>query len=67
MRSKFPRVVIQLDEDSLELSDECREDLSKVINLTTAKAFKDKYGRIEDCSYSVTSNVQYRPLFCNSG
>ncbi|KAE8130884.1 hypothetical protein BDV38DRAFT_289224 [Aspergillus pseudotamarii] len=40
----FPRVLLQLDEDSLELTDECRDDARRVETKDDVQAFKDKYG-----------------------
>ncbi|KAE8324704.1 hypothetical protein BDV39DRAFT_207618 [Aspergillus sergii] len=40
----FPRVVLQLDEESLQLSDECAEALKHVKDKASLQAFKDKYG-----------------------
>ncbi|KAE8312361.1 hypothetical protein BDV41DRAFT_577777 [Aspergillus transmontanensis] len=40
----FPRVVVQLDEESLQLSDECAEALKHVKDKASLQAFKDKYG-----------------------
>ncbi|OQE38085.1 hypothetical protein PENCOP_c009G01622 [Penicillium coprophilum] len=40
----FPRVVLQLDEESLELSDECAEALKHVKDQASIQAFKAKYG-----------------------
>ena len=34
-----------LDEDSLELTKECEQDLKKVVNAETVEWFKAKYGR----------------------
>lgn len=42
---QFPRVVLMLDEDSLELTRECEQDLKKVVDADTVKWFKAKYGR----------------------
>lgn len=41
---EFPRVVVQLDEDSLELSEECAADLKHVKDSASLEAFKTKYG-----------------------
>ncbi|OJJ78671.1 uncharacterized protein ASPGLDRAFT_86382 [Aspergillus glaucus CBS 516.65] len=40
----FPRVVVQLDEDSLELSEECAADLKHVKDKASVEAFRTKYG-----------------------
>ncbi|OJJ42264.1 hypothetical protein ASPZODRAFT_105543 [Penicilliopsis zonata CBS 506.65] len=41
----FPRVVVDFDEDSLELSEECKFDLMAVDSVAAIDRFKDKYGR----------------------
>ncbi|KAB8226678.1 hypothetical protein BDV33DRAFT_197668 [Aspergillus novoparasiticus] len=40
----FPRVVLHLDEYSLELSDECSQDLIRVKDVNSLIAFHHKYG-----------------------
>lgn len=42
--NQFPRVVLQLDEDSLQLSDECTEALKYITDKASIEAFKSKYG-----------------------
>lgn len=41
---QFPRVVVMLDEDSLELATDCKEDLKRVVDAHTVEWFKAKYG-----------------------
>ncbi|KAE8151727.1 hypothetical protein BDV25DRAFT_138549 [Aspergillus avenaceus] len=41
----FPRVVIEFDRHSLDLSDECKEDISAITSAEGIKSFKAKYGR----------------------
>ncbi|KAJ5569068.1 hypothetical protein N7450_011554 [Penicillium hetheringtonii] len=43
---KFPRVSVYLDPGSLEVTDECREDVGKVVNQKTLIEFSNKYGDI---------------------
>ncbi|KAJ5400086.1 hypothetical protein N7465_010575 [Penicillium sp. CMV-2018d] len=40
----FPRVVLQLDEESLQPSDECAEALKHIKDKASVQAFKAKYG-----------------------
>ncbi|KAF7158661.1 hypothetical protein CNMCM6106_005451 [Aspergillus hiratsukae] len=40
----FPRVVLQLDADSLDLSDECKEDLKTISTKEGVQFFRRKYG-----------------------
>ncbi|OJJ29789.1 hypothetical protein ASPWEDRAFT_55355 [Aspergillus wentii DTO 134E9] len=40
----FPRVVLELDGESVELSDECQKDLAVVTTQADVKSFKKKYG-----------------------
>jgi len=44
-------VVVQLDEDSLELSEECAADLKHVKDKASVEAFKTKYGRSQEATY----------------
>ncbi|GLA02961.1 hypothetical protein AnigIFM60653_002532 [Aspergillus niger] len=41
----FPRVVIDLDHHSLDLTEECKADLLSVDSAASIASFKDKYGR----------------------
>ncbi|RAK71122.1 uncharacterized protein BO72DRAFT_442716 [Aspergillus fijiensis CBS 313.89] len=41
----FPRVVLELDASSLELSEECKFDLAAVSTAADVDSFKNKYGR----------------------
>ncbi|KAI2905111.1 hypothetical protein CBS11852_1346 [Aspergillus niger] len=41
----FPRVVIDLDHHSLDLTEECKADLLSVDSAASISSFKDKYGR----------------------
>ncbi|PWY87080.1 hypothetical protein BO94DRAFT_624296 [Aspergillus sclerotioniger CBS 115572] len=41
----FPRVVIDLDHHSLDLTEECKADLLSVKSSADISSFKDKYGR----------------------
>ncbi|OGM48861.1 hypothetical protein ABOM_002985 [Aspergillus bombycis] len=40
----FPRVVLQLDDESLELTEECAKDLACVTDMASLTAFKARYG-----------------------
>ncbi|KAF7176473.1 hypothetical protein CNMCM7691_002791 [Aspergillus felis] len=40
----FPRVVLELDGDSLDLSDECKEDLKSISTAEAVQFFRRKYG-----------------------
>ena len=42
---KFPRVVVELDYDDLELTDECKKDASKVTDKISKDRFFRNYGR----------------------
>lgn len=42
--SQFPRVIVRLDEASLELDDECRSRLNKVADFNSMSAFFSDYG-----------------------
>jgi hypothetical protein len=58
-------VVLQLDGDSLELSDECKNDLAAISTNDQVQSFKRKYGMIR-----VVLSVQewlnmLRDFFCN--
>ncbi|RAK94070.1 hypothetical protein BO79DRAFT_223161 [Aspergillus costaricaensis CBS 115574] len=41
----FPRVVVDLDNHSLDLTEECKVDLLSVDSAASIASFKDKYGR----------------------
>ncbi|KAE8398376.1 hypothetical protein BDV37DRAFT_288579 [Aspergillus pseudonomiae] len=40
----FPRVILQLDEESLELTEECANDLAHVTDMASITSFKARYG-----------------------
>lgn len=41
---QFPRVILHMDHESLELSDECIKDIGKVKDVDSLVAFHHKYG-----------------------
>jgi hypothetical protein len=41
---QFPRVVLELDDESLEVSNECAKSLQNIKDLPSVQAFKAKYG-----------------------
>ncbi|GAB1196820.1 hypothetical protein APSETT444_006098 [Aspergillus pseudonomiae] len=60
----FPRVVLQLDEESLELTEECANDLAHVTDMASITAFKARYGIYYDIlSLNVMSNERYLGTF----
>ncbi|GES66736.1 membrane attack complex component/perforin (macpf)-domain-containing protein [Aspergillus terreus] len=42
----FPRVTVYMDPSSLEISEECMNDISNVIDSKSLKTFREKYGDI---------------------
>lgn len=44
-------MVVQLDEDSLELSEECAADLKHVKDKASVEAFRTKYGMSQKVTY----------------
>ncbi|KAE8413535.1 hypothetical protein BDV36DRAFT_304068 [Aspergillus pseudocaelatus] len=42
----FPRVIIDFDHQSLDLSNQCKADLKAVSTAADIESFKDKYGRL---------------------
>lgn len=43
--SQFPRVVVELDPDCLELTEECRKEAEGVVNTAMRDKFYEKYGK----------------------
>ena len=44
--TQFPRVVIELDQDSMELTDECRRDILRISDLAGRDKFFRNYGML---------------------
>ncbi|KAK6344287.1 hypothetical protein TWF696_007928 [Orbilia brochopaga] len=49
----FPRVGVELDSDSLELTDECKEDIYRITDQDGADRFYRKYGTIFATSFTL--------------
>lgn len=59
LESQFPRVVLELDGESLDVSDECKKDLATISTKEGVEFFRRKYGNAKVLIPAPTDRATY--------